>query len=118
MQIRESESGSRYYSTYSSWLQENGVDADPWQWISHPDDVLSLVPRVMQPNADRVPETVRFVGPCMDLARLTNSCWIPTTPPSLLQAVESVANSSALAARLAHVSADIRAHGGITYAAG
>ncbi|MET4047538.1 MGT family glycosyltransferase [Rhodococcus sp. UYP5] len=79
VQIRESESGRRYYSAYSSWLRENGVDADPWQWISHPDDVLSLVPRVMQPNADRVPETVRFVGPCMDLARLTNSCWAPPT---------------------------------------
>ncbi|QCB49369.1 hypothetical protein E5720_10915 [Rhodococcus sp. PAMC28707] len=95
MQIRESESGRRYYNTYSSWLQENGVDADPWQWISHPDDVLSLVPRVMQSNADRAPETVR-----LDDEDVTAS--------SLLQAVESVANSPALAARLAHISASAR----------
>lgn len=63
VQIRESESGRRYSSTYSSWLRENGVDADPWQWVSHANGVLSLVPRVMQPNPDRVPDTVRFVGP-------------------------------------------------------
>ncbi len=73
--IRESDSGRDYRSAYAEWLHGNGIDADPWNWISHPSEVLSLIPRAMQPNADRVPDSVQFVGPCLDPARLADACW-------------------------------------------
>lgn len=73
--IRESDSGHAYRSAYAEWLHGNGIDADPWEWISHPGEVLSLIPRAMQPNADRVPASVQFVGPCLDPARLADACW-------------------------------------------
>lgn len=73
--IRESPSGRDYRDEYAKWLQRNDIDADPWDWISHPAEVLSLIPRVMQPNADRVPSSVQFVGPCLDPARLADSSW-------------------------------------------
>lgn len=75
--LRASESGQAYHAAYSKWLQDNGIEADPWEWISHPEHVLSLIPRAMQPNADRVPASVQFVGPCLDPARLEEAGWTP-----------------------------------------
>lgn len=77
--LRVSESGKAYHAAYSTWLQDNGIEVDAWDWISHPEHILSLIPRAMQPNADRVPERVQFVGPCIDPARLEEGGW---TPPS------------------------------------
>jgi MGT family glycosyltransferase len=74
--IRHSDAGKDYRDTYAKWLRDNGIDADPWAWITYPESVLSLIPRVMQPNADRVPESVQFVGPCLDPARLADRCWV------------------------------------------
>lgn len=73
--LRASESGRKYHAAYSAWLRDNGIRADAWDWISHPEHVLSLIPRAMQPNADRVPDRVRFVGPCLDPARLDEGGW-------------------------------------------
>lgn len=78
--LHESDSGQAYHAAYSNWLSDNGIDGDPWNWISHPEHVLSLIPRAMQPNADRVPDRVRFVGPCLDPARLSERGW--TAPAS------------------------------------
>ena len=78
--LRESDSGRAYHAAYSNWLSGNGIDADPWNWISHPEHVLSLIPRAMQPNADRVPDRVQFVGPCLDPARFSERGW--TAPAS------------------------------------
>jgi len=75
--LRESEAGRNYHAAYSEWLRENDIDADPWQWITYPESVISLIPRVLQPNADAVPRTVAFVGPCIDPARLTDRSWTP-----------------------------------------
>ncbi|MGW4065737.1 macrolide family glycosyltransferase [Amycolatopsis sp. NPDC004747] len=77
--IKASPSGVDYAATLSEWLSSHGVSADPWEWLGHPARVLSLIPRAMQPNADRVGEHVRFVGPCLDPARLADRSW---TPPS------------------------------------
>ncbi|SNT18375.1 glycosyltransferase, MGT family [Rhodococcoides kyotonense] len=82
--IRQSPSGVDYRDTYATWLQDNGIDADPWDWISHPSDVLSLIPKAMQPNADRVPASVQFVGPCLDPARLADRCWAPPANDKVL----------------------------------
>ncbi|BCJ69679.1 macrolide family glycosyltransferase [Polymorphospora rubra] len=76
--LYESPSGRDYYATLGSWLADNGIRRDPRRYLARPDQVLSLIPRVMQPNADRVPDQrVRFVGPCLDPARLTDTSWEP-----------------------------------------
>lgn len=77
-EIRESDSGRSYHAAFRSWLAGNGIDADPWQWQTHPAHVLSLIPRALQPYADRVPASVRFVGPCLDPVRAAEA-WTP--PP-------------------------------------
>ncbi|WP_181775460.1 macrolide family glycosyltransferase [Amycolatopsis pittospori] len=77
--LRSSPSGKDYFATFTLWLEENGIEADAWDWISHPGQVLALLPRAMQPNVDRVPSTVRFVGPALDPERLADRSW---TPPS------------------------------------
>ncbi|MCR6490164.1 UDP glycosyltransferase [Amycolatopsis sp. OK19-0408] len=77
--IKASPSGVDYAKTYRAWLASNGIQADPWEWIGHPSRVLSLIPRAMQPHAERVGPHVEFVGPCLDPARLAAGGW---TPPS------------------------------------
>lgn len=77
--IKASPSGVDYAATYTKWLASNGIEADAWDWLGHPAQVLSLIPRAMQPQADRVGPHVRFVGPCLDPARLADRSW---TPPS------------------------------------
>lgn len=73
--LRASETGQKYHAAYSTWLTDNDIHVDAWDWISHPEHVLSLIPRAMQPNADRVPDRVRFVGPCLDAGRLAETGW-------------------------------------------
>ncbi|AIG79116.1 Oleandomycin glycosyltransferase [Amycolatopsis japonica] len=77
--IRTSPSGKDYFATFTRWLNENGIEADAWDWISHPEQVLALLPKAMQPNVERVPSSVRFVGPALDPERLADRSW---TPPS------------------------------------
>lgn len=76
--LRASDSGKAYFERFASWLRENGMDRDVEQHT--PDHILALVPRALQPNADRVPDSVRFVGPCLDPARLAES-WTPSPFP-------------------------------------
>ncbi|WP_328646344.1 UDP glycosyltransferase [Amycolatopsis sp. NBC_00348] len=75
--IKASPSGVDYAATYTAWLRANGIFADAWDWIGHPPQVLSLIPRAMQPHADRVGDHVRFVGPCLDPSRLADRSWKP-----------------------------------------
>ncbi|GAA3542737.1 glycosyltransferase [Amycolatopsis ultiminotia] len=77
--IRSSPSGMDYDRANTAWLRKNGIEEDGWDWLGHPAHILSLIPRAMQPNAERVPSNVRFVGPCLDPERLTEGGW---TPPS------------------------------------
>lgn len=81
--IRESPSGVAYHAAYATWLRENDIDADPWEWITYPGHCLSLIPRVMQPHADRVADTVQFVGPCLDPVRLSDRSWTAPEAPVL-----------------------------------
>ncbi|WP_410658772.1 macrolide family glycosyltransferase [Amycolatopsis sp. lyj-112] len=75
--LRGSPSGKDYHATYTAWLRENDIETDAWDWISHPEHVLALLPRAMQPNVDRVPSSVRFVGPALDPERLADRGWTP-----------------------------------------
>ncbi|MCM3885655.1 macrolide family glycosyltransferase [Frankia sp. R82] len=71
--------GLTYYGAYGAWLADNGVDADPWLWMASPRPTIALIPRLLQPHADRMRPDVHFVGPCLDPARLAARTWTP--PP-------------------------------------
>ncbi|MCU1679746.1 MAG: glycosyltransferase [Amycolatopsis sp.] len=75
--LKDSESGRDYYTAFNAWLRQNGIESDAAAWQNHPEHVLSLIPRAMQPNEDRVGPNVRFVGPCLDPERLADRSWTP-----------------------------------------
>jgi MGT family glycosyltransferase len=62
---RQTERGRAYYERFESWLKENGITQHPDPFAGRPTRSLVLIPRVLQPNADRVDERVHtFVGAC------------------------------------------------------
>ncbi|MHC5559216.1 macrolide family glycosyltransferase [Kocuria sp. U4B] len=73
--LKASPSGRRYFATLRAWLDASGVAVDPDAFIGRPDRCVVLVPRLLQPHADRVPGHCVFAGPCIDPARLTG--WTP-----------------------------------------
>ncbi|MFF3720245.1 macrolide-inactivating glycosyltransferase [Streptomyces prasinus] len=59
------ERGRAYYARFHAWLEENGITMHPDPFVGRPARSLVLIPRVLQPNADRVDESVHtFVGAC------------------------------------------------------
>lgn len=62
---KRTERGQAYYARFQGWLEENGIALHPDPFVGRPDRSLVLIPRVLQPNADRVDESVyTFVGAC------------------------------------------------------
>ncbi|MBK3646660.1 macrolide-inactivating glycosyltransferase [Streptomyces sp. MBT33] len=62
---RSTERGKAYYARFRGWLKENGIGLHPDDFVGRPDRSLVLIPRALQPNADRVDERVyTFVGAC------------------------------------------------------
>jgi MGT family glycosyltransferase len=60
-----SERGQAYRKRFSDWLKENGLPSDDFFSFLDPTRSLILIPRALQPNADRVDETIHtFVGAC------------------------------------------------------
>ncbi|GAA3973441.1 macrolide-inactivating glycosyltransferase [Streptomyces marokkonensis] len=61
----KTERGQAYYARFRAWLEENGITVHPDVFTSYPDRSLVLIPKALQPNADRVDEkTYTFVGAC------------------------------------------------------
>ncbi|WP_030570478.1 macrolide-inactivating glycosyltransferase [Streptomyces aureocirculatus] len=59
------ERGQAYVARFAAWLKENGVDQHPDPFVGRPPRSLVLIPKALQPNADRVDERVHtFVGAC------------------------------------------------------
>ncbi|WP_346278637.1 macrolide family glycosyltransferase [Pseudonocardia sp.] len=56
--------GAEHYRTARAWVSDNGLPVDEG-WFARPERGLVLVPRVLQPNADRVGPQFTFVGPCL-----------------------------------------------------
>ncbi|WAP56827.1 macrolide family glycosyltransferase [Streptomyces sp. S465] len=56
-----------YQEKFASWLARCGATTlDPDVFSGRPERAIALIPRAMQPNADRVnTEAVTFVGPCL-----------------------------------------------------
>ncbi|MGW0537188.1 macrolide-inactivating glycosyltransferase [Streptomyces sp. NPDC003032] len=64
-ELKESERGRAYYDRFIGWLAENGVTQHPDPFVGRPPRSLVLIPKALQPNADRVDENVHtFVGAC------------------------------------------------------
>ncbi|MDN3287003.1 macrolide-inactivating glycosyltransferase [Streptomyces thermocarboxydus] len=62
---KKTERGKAYYARFRSWLEENGVTLHPDDFAGRPDRSIVLIPKALQPNADRVDERVySFVGAC------------------------------------------------------
>ncbi|MEU2600826.1 macrolide-inactivating glycosyltransferase [Streptomyces hirsutus] len=59
------ERGLAYYARFHAWLEENGITEHPDPFVGRPARSLVLIPKALQPNADRVDENVySFVGAC------------------------------------------------------
>ncbi|MBQ0825364.1 macrolide-inactivating glycosyltransferase [Streptomyces sp. RG38] len=59
------ERGRAYYARFHAWLEENGITEHPDPFVGRPARSLVLIPKVLQPHADRVDESVHsFVGAC------------------------------------------------------
>jgi MGT family glycosyltransferase len=56
--------GAEMYRVEREWLAANGLPPVRG-WMGRPDRSLVLVPRVLQPHADRVGPQYTFVGPCL-----------------------------------------------------
>lgn len=66
-ELRSTERGRAFLSDFTHWLEGNGIGGfgNPLSAVSVPTRGLVLIPRVMQPNADRVDDSVwTFVGAC------------------------------------------------------
>ncbi|MEU3255483.1 macrolide-inactivating glycosyltransferase [Streptomyces sp. NPDC006997] len=62
---KKTERGRAYYARFEGWLAENGITEHPDSFVGRPARSLVLIPRALQPNADRVDERVHtFVGAC------------------------------------------------------
>ncbi|GAB2858895.1 macrolide-inactivating glycosyltransferase [Streptomyces deserti] len=62
---KKTERGRAYYARFQAWLEENGITRHPDPFVGRPARSLVLMPKALQPNADRVDETVHtFVGAC------------------------------------------------------
>ncbi|MEU7113478.1 macrolide-inactivating glycosyltransferase [Streptomyces sp. NPDC046182] len=64
-ELKASERGKAYYARFGNWLTEHGVDTHPDRLIARPRRAIVLIPRALQPHADRVDGSVfTFVGAC------------------------------------------------------
>ncbi len=73
--LKASPAGARYFAGVEAWLAEHGMAMDADAFLGRPDACVVLIPRVLQPNADRVGPQYVFAGPCVDTSRATG--WAP-----------------------------------------
>lgn len=77
-----------YQGAFAAWLAAEGVPLTPDEFSGVPPRSLVLVPRAMQPHADRVDERrFTFVGPCLDRAR--GGSWPAPARPLVLVSLGS-----------------------------
>lgn len=69
--------GVDYRRRHTAWLREHGITRRSQDVLGRPEHCVALIPRPMQPNADRVRDDIAFVGPCLDPARLREGGWDP-----------------------------------------
>ncbi|WP_433803782.1 macrolide family glycosyltransferase [Actinomycetospora sp. CA-084318] len=65
--LLETPEGTVFRSAFADWLAAEGVDLAPETFMGVPDSSIVLIPRQLQPHADKVdPDRYTFVGPCLD----------------------------------------------------
>ncbi|MGW0749064.1 macrolide-inactivating glycosyltransferase [Streptomyces sp. NPDC002587] len=75
-ELMASERGRAYYARFAAWLTENGLGDQVDRFQGRPRRSLVLIPRALQPNADRVDESVyTFVGACQGDRAATQGRW-------------------------------------------
>ncbi|MCW0213358.1 MAG: glycosyl transferase [Pseudonocardia sp.] len=58
---------AEYEHRFTAWLQSLGIDLDPDSFSGRPPRCVVLIPRALQPHADKVDDSVHtFVGPSLD----------------------------------------------------
>ncbi|MFF1558594.1 macrolide-inactivating glycosyltransferase [Streptomyces sp. NPDC058279] len=63
--LRATERGRAYDARFRSWLDRNGMADDPERVVGRPRRSIVLIPKALQPHADRVDGSVHtFVGAC------------------------------------------------------
>lgn len=81
--------GAAYLRRFGEWLAAEGVDLDPETFVGRPPRSVVLIPRALQPHADRVdPGVYTFVGPCLD-ARGHQGEWPEPDRPLVLVSMGS-----------------------------
>ncbi|MDX3311407.1 macrolide-inactivating glycosyltransferase [Streptomyces sp. NPDC054884] len=107
---RETERGKAYYARFQAWLGENGITRHPDAFVGRPNRSLVLIPRALQPHADRVDESVyTFVGSCQG-GRAAEGEW---TRPVDAEKVVLVSLGSAFTDRPEFYRECVRAFGGL-----
>lgn len=87
--IRATPAWADYQDTFTRWLAAEGVPLDPDTFTGRPPRSIVLVPRAMQPHADRVDEErYTFVGPCLD-RRPHQGDWPAPSRPLVLVSLGS-----------------------------
>ncbi|GGK93269.1 macrolide-inactivating glycosyltransferase [Streptomyces flaveus] len=72
---KKTERGQAYYARFHAWLEENGITEHPDPFAGRPARSIVLIPKALQPTADRVDESVHsFVGACQG-DRSTQGDW-------------------------------------------
>lgn len=74
--LKASERGQAYYARFAAWLTENGLGDQVDSFQGRPRRSVVLIPRALQPNADRVDTSVyTFVGACHGDRTATQGRW-------------------------------------------
>lgn len=107
---KSTERGKAYYARFRAWLEENGIGLHSDDFVGRPDRSLVLIPRALQPNADRVDERVyTFVGACQG-DRAAQGDW---APPADAEMVVLVSLGSTFTDRPGFYRECVRAFGGL-----
>jgi MGT family glycosyltransferase len=78
--LRDNPAGQEYQRRFAGWLQDQGVPLTVHEFTGRPPRCIVLIPRILQPHADRVdPDVYTFVGPCLD-ARPHQGDWPAPAP--------------------------------------
>ncbi|MEU6818789.1 macrolide-inactivating glycosyltransferase [Streptomyces sp. NPDC046860] len=106
----KTERGQAYYARFAAWLADNGITRHPDPFVGRPARSLVLIPKALQPNADRVDERVyTFVGACQG-DRADQGTW--QRPPGAGKVV-LVSLGSAFTKQPAFYAECVRAFGGL-----
>lgn len=107
---KSTERGKAYYARFRAWLEENGIGLHPDDFAGRPDRSLVLIPRALQPHADRVDERVyTFVGACQG-DRAAQGDWVR---PADAEKVVLVSLGSTFTDRPGFYRECVRAFGGL-----